>query len=293
MSVTVEVVAAVGNACGESPVWDPRVRALYWVDVYRPALWRCDGATGEVSSRPLARLVGSIGLRAKGGLIAATSEGFAVLDPGSGSLTAVPQHRPDAPRYRFNDGKCDRAGRFWAGTVDTRDYAPVGELFRIDPDGSTHRCGNDLVTPNGMAFSPDDRTMYLADSRRELVYAYDFDLTTGTVANRRVFASTVGTPARVDGATVDREGNYWCAHVRDWHVACYDPAGDLRRRIRLPVEHPLMCMFGGEDYDVLYVTSGDFLLKEPAARRAQPLAGALFAIRGLEACGSPEPMCLV
>lgn len=288
-----ELVSAVGNACGESPVWDPRVRSLYWIDVYRPALWRYDPATGEVSSRPLARLVGSIGLRAKGGLIAATSEGFAILDPDTGALTAIARHLPDAPRYRFNDGKCDRAGRFWAGTVDTRDYAPVGELFRIDPDGSTHFCGNDLVTPNGMAFSPDDRIMYLADSRREVVYAYDFDLAMGVVANRRVFVSTAETPARVDGATVDRDGNYWCAHVRDWHVACYSAAGDLRRRIRLPVEHPLMCMFGGDDYDVLYVTTGDFLLKEAERRRDQPLAGALFAIRGLDARGSPEPMCLV
>ncbi|MCA0448499.1 MAG: SMP-30/gluconolactonase/LRE family protein [Proteobacteria bacterium] len=175
MSVAVVCLAQTDNLCGESPVWDPREQALYWVDIYRPTLWRYDPATRQTRAKPLARLVGSIGLRAAGGLIAATSEGFATLSPDTGELTALPRHAPDAPRYRFNDGKCDRAGRFWAGTVDTTNYAPVGELFRLDPDGSTHFCASDLVTPNGMAFAPDDRTMYLADSRREIVYAYEFE----------------------------------------------------------------------------------------------------------------------
>jgi len=291
MSVAVVCLAQTDNLCGESPVWDPREQALYWVDIYRPTLWRYDPATRQTRAKKLARLVGSIGLRAAGGLIAATSEGFATLSPDTGELTALPRHAPDAPRYRFNDGKCDRAGRFWAGTVDTTNYAAVGELFRLDPDGSTHFCASDLVTPNGMAFAPDDRTMYLADSRREIVYAYEFDLKAGAVGDRRVFASTAGSPARVDGATVDGDGDYWCAHVRDWHIARYAPDGALRERIRMPVEHPLMCTFGGRDLDVLYVTSGSFLLTDPAQRAAQPLAGALFAITGLGRRGLAEPFC--
>ena len=284
---SVTCVAGVANACGESPVWDHREGVLYWVDVYQPALWRFDPASATVAHKPLPILVGSIGLRRTGGLVAATEQGFAALDWPSGRLRLLADHRPDRPAFRFNDGKCDRQGRFWAGTVDTKSYSAGGELFRLDPDGSTHFCGNDLVTPNGIAFSPGGETMYLADSRRDLVYVLDLDPATGRVAGRRVWASTAGMPARVDGATVDAEGRYWCAHVRDWHVACYRRDGSIERRIRLPVEHPLMCTFGGDRLDVLYVTSGTFLL--PAeTRERQPLAGALFEIRGLGVSGLPE-----
>jgi L-arabinonolactonase len=280
-------IAQVGNACGESPVWDHREGVLYWIDVYRPSLWRLDPLTGSVNHKPLAFLVGSIALRHSGGLVAATERGFAALDWEDGMLRLLTAHEPDRPAHRFNDGKCDRHGRFWAGTVDTKDYSARGELFRLDPDGSTHFCGNDLVTPNGLAFSPDGKTMYLADSRRDLVYVLDVDAETGDATNRREFATTADSPARVDGATVDENGRYWCAHIRDWHVACYRPDGVIEQRIKLPVEHPLMCVFGGQELDTLYVTSGTFLLDDER-RRHQPLAGSLFAIRGLGSRGLTE-----
>jgi len=120
------------------------------------------------------------------------------------------------------------------------------------------------------------------------VWAYDLDIDSGALANRRVFISTRDVPGRVDGATVDVEGNYWCAHIHDWHVACYAPGGRLLRRIRMPVRHPTMCTFGGANHDVLYVTSGTRFL-EPGEAASQPLAGALFAIHGTGARGLPEP----
>jgi len=296
MPVEIECVAPVANACGESPVWDPHTGALWWVDrhlrqgrlVGEPRLWRHAPGEGTTRSVPLDRFLGSIGLRQGGGFVAATADGFAFLDGESGCVESLPFRGPDRPRFAFNDGKCDRRGRFWAGSFDGTSYGPVGELFRLDPDGSMHRCAGDLTTPNGIAFSPDDRVLYLSDSRRSLLYAYDLDLARGRVAGRRIFASTLGTPARIDGATVDAEGNYWCAHIRDGHVACYDRGGVLLRRIAMPVEHPTMCVFGGPALDVLYVTSGRFLL-DPGRAQEQPLAGALFAVRGLGAQGLPEP----
>ena len=145
-----------------------------------------------------------------------------------------------------------------------------------------------FIVANGMAFSPDDRTMYFADSRAESVYAYDLDIDSGEISNRRVFISTADIPARVDGATVDTDGNYWCAHIHGGAIAKYDPRGRLETTIELPVRHPTMCTFGGPDLDVLFVTSARQFL-EPGEEAAQPLAGALFAIHGVGARGLPEP----
>jgi sugar lactone lactonase YvrE len=232
--------------------------------------------------------IGSLVFRRKGGIVGAMKSGFAFLDLDSGALEVVAAVEPDLDTNCLNDGKCDRRGRFWCGTINRDLTTANGGLYRLDADLSCHKMESNIIASNGMAFSPDDRTMYYCDSRQDTVWAYDLDLDSGRISNRRVFISTKDVPARVDGATVDVEGNYWCAHIHDWHVACYDPAGKLMRRIKLPVRHPTMCTFGGKDYDVLYVTSGT-RFREPAEAAAQPLAGALFAIYGVGARGLPEP----
>jgi sugar lactone lactonase YvrE len=231
--------------------------------------------------------VGSIGLRASGGLVAALRSGLYGFDPATGKLTPLVPFAPEPPSIRFNDGKCDRAGRFWCGTLDEAAFAPIGALYRFAGDGCTRHADGFSVL-NGMAFSPDDRLMYIADSRREIVWAYAFELAGGELGERRRFISTEDVPGRVDGATVATDGSYWCAHVRGGQVAQYDPDGRLVQAIPLPVKYPLMCNFGGEGMDVLYVTTATALVT-PEEAAAQPLAGSLFAIYGCGSRGIPEP----
>jgi L-arabinonolactonase len=284
----IECVVATRDQFGESPLWSPSDQSLYWVDVTAPAVRRYHPATCELRSWPMAEDIGSIGLRRAGGLVAGMRSGFYILDLDANLRKQLATPAGHDPRLRFNDGKCDRAGRFWSGTLDDVGFGPVGTLYRLGPD---HRCAamdSGFVLVNGLAWSPDDRFMYLADSRREVVYRYDFDLARGSIANRRPFISTEGIPGRVDGATVASDGTYWCAHVRGGQVAQYDPDGNLMRAIPLPVKYPLMCTFGGPDLTTLYVTTC-LALVTPDEAADQPLAGALLAIHGTGCTGLAEP----
>lgn len=286
--IEIECVGQPRDQFGESPLWCPAEQALYWVDVTAPAIRRLHPASGETMSWPVAEHVGSIGLRSAGGLIAAMRSGIYAIDLATGHRDLIAARPGGDRRLRFNDGKCDRAGRFWSGTLDDQDFSPVGELFCLGVDRSLRKADTGFILVNGIAWSPDDRLMYVADSRRETVYAYDFDMGSGLIANRRPFISTEDVAGRVDGATVDRDGHYWCAHVRGGQVAQYDRSGRLMRAISLPTKYPLMCTFGGESLDVLYVTTSRALLR-PEEVAEQPLAGAVFAIHGTGSRGIPEP----
>lgn len=283
----IEVVHDAGNVLGEGPCWHAGEQALYWVDALKPAVHRLD-RDGRVSTWAMPRIIGSFVFRQSGGLIAALRNGFATIDLASGAAETIVDPEPDRPTNILNDGKCDRRGRYWCGTINRDLKTPNGGLYRLDADLSCHKMESGIIASNGMAFSPDDKTLYFCDSRQDTVWAYDLDIETGAISNRRVFISTKDVPGRVDGATVDTEGNYWCAHIHDWHVVCYDPRGREVRRVKLPVQHPTMCTFGGENYDVMYVTSGTRFL-DPKAHGPQPLAGALFAIHDVGARGLPEP----
>lgn len=279
--IHIDCVASTKDFFGESPVWSGSEQALYWVDVKAPAIHRFDPGSGAVRTIPVLDEVGSIALRHSGGLVAATRRGFGTVDLTTGAIEYL-LYLNEQPEIRFNDGKCDRAGRFWCGTLDDVGFSPVGALYRIGADRRRERLDDGFVLVNGIAWSPDNRTMYVADSRREVVYAYDYEIGDGSIHNRRPFIQTDEIEGRVDGATVAADGTYWCAHVRGWQVAQYDPSGRLLQAIRLPVKYPLMCSFGGVDLDVLYVTTSRAMLAVGEASE-QPLAGALFAIHG---CGS-------
>jgi L-arabinonolactonase len=285
--VEIECVRPIGDRFGESPLWSPQEGALYWVDVTGPALHRLEPGSGRLETWPMDEDVGSIGLRRSGGLVAGTRSGIYAIDPRAGRRERLGGPDDLPAHHRFNDGKCDRAGRFWSGTMDDRDFSPTGTLYRV---GADHRCtamDHGFVIVNGIAWSPDDRFMYVADSRREVVYRYDFSLADGTIANRRPFISTEDVAGRVDGATVATDGSYWCAHVRGGQVAQYDPEGRLMRAIALPVRYPLMCSFGGTDLQTLYVTTSRAMVAAEEAA-SQPLAGALFAIHGTGCRGIAE-----
>ncbi len=287
---SVHVAAFVPDQLGEAPQWHQAEQRLYWVDSFAPAVRRLDPATGVVESFVLPHDIGSFVFARDGSLIAGTRTGFqqVYLQDGKATLRTVADPLARDRRLMLNDGKCDRHGRYWCGSVQSDFIGRQAELFRLDPDFSVHRMDGDFIIGNGIAMSPDDALFYLADSRDETVWVYDFDLERGQLSHKRRFFSTADIEGRVDGATCDTSGNYWCALVHGAAVACISPTGKLLQRIAVPAKHPTMVAFGGPQLDQLYVTSSSKLLA-PEERALWPQAGALFRIDGLGARGLPEP----
>lgn len=195
---------------GEGPVWDPSGQSLYWLDPMSRTML-CQPGQGSTLTWKLPRTPGSFALRRGGGILMAYRRGLALIDPPGDMLTPIATPNIDFAREIFNDGKCDRRGRFWAGTMDRELAGPSGGLYRVDPDLTVYRMDGDITLANGIAWSPDDRTMYFCDSRPGLIYAYDYDydIEHGTISNRRVLVDFAGRAGRPDGCTVDADGGLW------------------------------------------------------------------------------------
>ncbi len=271
---------------GEGPVWSAEEQALYWVDILAPSLNWLKPATGETRSWPLPQSVGSFGLREKGGAVLALRNGFHHFDFDSGELTFICDPESDKPGNRFNDGKVSPDGRFWAGTMDEEQLKrPTGALYRLDPDGSCHKMVEDLIVSNGLAWTADGRTMYHSDSKGKVIYAYDYDTTSGAIANRRVIAQPNEDVGRPDGAAVDVEGYYWSAGISAGVLNRWAPDGRLDRQISLPCVAPTCPCFGGPDMKTIFITSlSHDLPTEKLA--AKPLSGGIFALE-VETLGVP------
>jgi sugar lactone lactonase YvrE len=276
MAIQVEVAAPGADRLGECPLWDERARRLWWVDSRWPAVKQLDPASGAVMMLVLPEVVGSIAFREQGGLLAATKSGLHFLDTSNGALAPAANPEAHLPENRFNDGRCDRAGRFWAGTMCDARRDAVGSLYRFDADMACTKLRNAIIIPNGLAFSPDDRTMYFADTNRHTIWAYDYDLASGAATSERVFADTGA--GRPDGSCVDAEGCLWNAEYGGWRLVRYTPAGKVDRVVQVPVANPTCCCFGGEDLGTLYVTTATQRLS-PEDLAKQPLAGSLLALR--------------
>jgi sugar lactone lactonase YvrE len=276
MTIACDVKARDG--LGESPVWCTRTRMLWWVDITKPCLQSFDPSTGghRVIALP-GRFCGCIALRAAGGLVLAIDRSLHAFNPESGALTHLAAAEPDQPENRFNDGRCDRRGRLWIGTMDADIRQPSGSFYRVGPDRAITRQFGDVLVPNSTAFSPDDRTLYFADSPRHQILAFDFDVDAGTISNRRVFVDLTHGSGVPDGSCVDAEGFLWNAEFAGLRLVRYAPDGGVERTVEMPVAHPTCCCFGGENLDTLYVTSASFPL--PAAERQSSLAGSLFSLR--------------
>jgi sugar lactone lactonase YvrE len=284
MAFQVEVAARGADRLGECPLWDVREKMLWWVDSRWPAAKRLDPASGAVMMLVLPEVVGSIAFREKDGLIAATKSGIHFLDASSGALAAAANPEARLPDNRFNDGRCDRQGRFWAGTMCDVRRDPTGSLYRFDADLACTKLRNAIVIPNSLAFSPDGRTMYFADTNRRTIWAYDYDPASGAATRERVFADTGS--GRPDGSCVDAQGCLWNAEYGAWRLVRYTPAGKVDRVIEMPVANPTCCCFGGDDLGTLYVTTAMQRLT-PEDLQKQPLAGSLLALRpGVQ--GLPE-----
>jgi L-arabinonolactonase len=277
-AATVEVICTANARVGECPVYDRVDNVLYWVDILAPTLNRLDLSTGTNVAQVMPATIGSFALRRDGGFLLALKAGFASLDRFGGDPVMLDDPERHLPGNRFNDGRCDSRGRFWVGTMHSPEsgIAPSASLYCRDSEGNTSRRLGGLFVSNGLAFSPDNRTAYLADSHPDVrrIWAFDFDLDDGMLSNRRVFVDTAGTAGRPDGAAIDVDGCYWSASADAGEVIRYTPAGTIDRRIALPVAKPTMPAFGGRDLRTLFVTS----IRPPQPDPREPLAGAIFAI---------------
>ncbi len=270
---------------GEGPVWSVDEQALYWVDIKRALLQRLSPKTGQHDTWKMPSEIGSYALRETGGAIVALRTGFAFFSFENGAIEPIFDPEADLPGNRFNDGKCDRQGRFWAGTMVESESAPNAAFYRLDADRSCRTMRTGVTVSNGLGWSPDNKIMYYTDSPTHNIYAYDFDLASGTISNERVFVHDEdGFP---DGLTVDSEGYVWSAKWNGWKVVRYAPDGSVDRVVKMPVQRPTSCMFGGPDLKQLYVTSASIDLS-PEELVRQPLAGSVFVIE-TDVAGLPEP----
>lgn len=278
--MTAELIVDARNATGESPVWNTAEQALYWVDIPAGRLYRWSAATGQTQSWQAEEMLACIALHPAGGWLAGMQSGIFHLQPqDDGSLKAerLAQVEHARPHMRFNDGRCDRQGRFWAGSMllDMAAGTPAGALYRYD--GQLQQVLDHFIVPNGLAFSPDGRTLYLSDSHPSVqsVWAFDYDTDSGTPHNRRLFIDMKQHPGRPDGAAVDVDGCYWICGNDAGLVHRFTPDGRLDRSLAVPVKKPAMCAFGGANLDTLFVTS----IRPGGDLTDQPLAGGVFALK--------------
>ena len=278
---------------GESPVWLPEEQALYWVDIPAKRIWCWVASTAATRSWLLPEKVGCIAHVNGNKWLAAMETGvFSVTlnsdDSVNTALLAKANHA--STNMRFNDGRCDRQGRFLAGTMfmDMAAAKAVGAVSVFAANGAQRQLFDQMIVPNGMAFSPDGQTMYLSDSHPsvQLIWAFDYDAATGTPTNKRVFVDMNPLPGRPDGAAVDADGCYWICGNDAGLIHRFTPKGKLDRSLAVRVKKPAMCAFGGENLDTLFVTSirpGGVDLSD------QPLAGGVFALRpGVSGIAEPK-----
>ena len=275
----VEHYLSIQNELGETPIWVPEEKSLYWVDFIRNTIFRIDLETSKQESFQPDMPVRGLCRRGADGWLVITDAGLAFWDSKSNQCELIIDPYKDQPNLELNDGVIDRQGRLLVGSFNSADPdAPDGSLYRLDTDCSLHKVDKNIALSNGIALSPDGKTVYASEMSANRINAYDYDISTGTLANRRVFVALPEDAGKPDGLTVDSQGFLWAAHWGGWRVARYDPAGKLEREIRLPVELVTCMGFGGENLDELYITTAWYDLSD-RQRQAQPLAGDLFRVQ--------------
>lgn len=277
-----------GASLGESPLWNPKEQQLYWVDINNRHIHRFNPETGKKFTWPCHTEIGCIGLANQGHLIAGLRNGFHYFTLATGFFDLIVDPEPDKPQNRLNDGKVDRAGRLWCGSMqDPNSDEPSGALYRLDISGNCVRVLDGIHVPNALAWSPDNKTMYFADTRARAIWNFDYDLAEGKISNKSIFVDLSDQNGRPDGATVDAEGCVWNAEYGGSRVVRYTPEGKFDGQVDLPVTNVTCCTFGGPDLSTLYITTAAQKLTD-SELADQPLAGGLFACE-VGISGLPEP----
>jgi sugar lactone lactonase YvrE len=282
-----EPVLACQNRLGEGPIWSIEEQALYWVDIVAPAVHRFRPADGAHDQWPMPEHVGSLSMRATGGLVLALKSGFALFDPSDGAVEMIAEAEADKLDNRFNDGRCDREGRFLAGSLTYSEDTAAGCLWRLDVDRRTTPVLSGIMISNGLCWSPDGATMYHVDTPTREIRAYDYDQEAGLPSSPKVLVKTDPEGGWPDGSITDSEGCIWNAEWDGARVVRYTPGGKVDRVIKVPAKRATCAAFGGPDLKTLYITSAwDRMSKED--RKAWPHSGDLFAIE-VDVPGLPDP----
>lgn len=278
--IDVQVLSDSVHDLGEGPLWCPERQTLYWVDIHARRVHALEnaGAAGAVARHwDLPVKVSALAVRQSGELILATEAGTANLNTNTGAFQPVLRIE-DRPGNRSNEGKCDRQGRFWIGTMDDQEKRVSGALYRVDADNSVIRVLDDIGIPNTLAWTPDDRQMYFADTVKREIYRFEFDASDGSLSGKTLFARVPETLGGPDGSTIDNEGCLWTAIWGGGRLIRWTPDGRIDREIPLPVRQPTSCMFGGPNLDILFVTSARIGLDSETLRQ-EPHNGKVLAIQ--------------
>jgi len=282
-----DCVLDIRASLGECALWAADEGVLYWVDINAPALNRYEPSTGRNVAMPMPESIGSFAMRAGGGFVVALRGGLWLAGTDGRLERKIAGAPYDPAHHRFNDGRCDRQGRFWVGSMNENRDANSAALYRLDPDLSFHEVEGDMMISNGLAFSPDGRTMYHADTPTHTVTAFDYEPATAARSRRRELVRFDGETDRPDGATVDAEGCYWSAFYRGGKVVRVSPRGKVLAEFPVPAMCPTMCALGGPDLTTLYVTSARQQRSAEELARL-PQSGSLFAMQ-VDVPGVPEP----
>ena len=283
-----KVVWEIQAVLGEGPVWVEAENAVYWVDIMSNKVHRYSLADGAKKTWTFDFSVTSLNPRQGGGFVGTTVDGFVALDFDSLSADPIQLPEADMPGNRFNDGKVDNSGRYWAGTMDLEQSAETGALYRLDPDLSVSKVDDNYIICNGPAFNLDNSIIYHTDSIKRTVYALDI-AANGDLSNKRVFTELTKDDQGVpDGMTVDSEDCIWLAQFGGARVTRYSPAGEILQVVPLPALNITSCAFAGADLDTLYITCASTAMSD-AQLQQYPLAGSLFACKpGVK--GTPTPL---
>lgn len=276
--IKAELVLDAEATLGEGHLWHYKEQVLYWVDIEGKELHIFDPETKKDTCFSVGERIGTVVPVAKGGALVALQNGIHHIDTKTGKLTFINDPIKESD-IRFNDGKCDPAGRFWVGTMalDTRKGAAV--LYRMNTDGSIHQVLDNLTVSNGIMWSADNKTMYFTDTPTQKIEAFDYDLKSGEISNRRTVVNIPNEEGSPDGMTLDAEGNIWAALHGGGAVACYDPAtGNQLQKVKVDCPQTTSCAFGGKHLDTLYIsTAKDGLADEQL--KAYPNSGGMFAAK--------------
>ncbi|MCC5905188.1 MAG: SMP-30/gluconolactonase/LRE family protein [Balneolaceae bacterium] len=264
---------------GEGPVWDAKTQKLFWVDILSGKLFKYDPESGRNSSFNIGEHVGAAVLRKKGGLVLALQSGFAFFDPENEKLERFADPESHLPGNRFNDGKCDPAGRFWAGTLAYDLKKGAGSLYCLHPDMSVNQKVTGVTISNGLAWNRNEDTFYFIDTPTRQISAFDYERETGNIKNRRVIRELPEEFGYPDGMANDEEGYLWIAFYAGSKVRRFNPEnGELVAEINVPVPKPTSCAFGGENLDELYITTcREHMSREEVEQH--PLSGSIFKVK--------------
>ena len=277
--IKAQIVLDAKAKLGEGSIWHPKENKLYWVDIEGKSLHIYDPVTNKDKEFALGSRVGTVVPIESGGALVALQSGIHKIDTKTGKLTFISNPLPDTVNLRFNDGKCDPAGRFWIGTLamDSRRRGAV--LWRMDKDKSLHLMLDSVSISNGIVWTADRKTMYYNDTPTGTIQGFDYDDKTGEISNRRVVVRIARGGGSPDGMTIDADGNLWVALWGSGSVGKFDPrTGQLLQKIIVPAPNVSSCAFGGKNLETLYITTARAWVSEEKLKEF-PLSGGLFAVK--------------